>query len=128
MDRLKSAICLPLSALWVLAVGHCLSDPAGAQANRCSRTWIWSADHGGRGPLKDARSFERSAQLLNRRLGTQTGWGGVPISIALSVGGFGELEQASTRLVRPTELLALANSWQFYWRTALEPRAPSSVS
>ena len=37
-------------------------------------------------------------------------------------------EQSSLSLVLPNISLELAQSWQFLWRTALEPRAPSFLS
>ena len=46
----------------------------------------------------------------------------------IKVAMLGELEHASAPLTVSTDALGLAKCWQFYWRTASEPRAPSSVS
>jgi hypothetical protein len=128
MELVRTVICSLLPALWVLAAGHCLADPVSGCADGCGRTLVSATEDSGHTPLTDARSFEQSARLLNRRAGMQTGWGGLLVPVAVSAPGFGELEQASAPLTISTEALGLAKCWQFYWRTACEPRAPSSVS
>jgi hypothetical protein len=128
MDRVRIVISSLLPALWVLAAAHCLADPVNGCSDGCCRT-AFSASQGSRhAPLKDVRSFEQSARLLNRRLGMQIGWGGLPAPAAVSACGFGELEYPSAPLTVSTEALGLSKCWQFCWRTAAEPRAPSSVS
>ncbi len=128
MGSVRTVICSLLPALWLLAAGHCLADSASGCSDGCCRTAVSAADHGGLAPLKDVRSFEQSARLLNRRAGMQTGWGGPLAPAAVAAPGLGELEQSSARLTVSTEAFGLAKCWQFYWRTASEPRAPSSVS
>jgi hypothetical protein len=128
MDLVRIVICSLLPALWVLAAGHCLADPVSGCADGCGRTLVSATEDSGHAPLTDARSFEQSARLLNRRLGMQTGWGGLLMPAAVSTSMLGELEHASAPLTVSTDALGLAKCWQFYWRTASEPRAPSSVS
>jgi len=128
MDLVRIVICSLLPALWVLAAGHCLADPVSGCPDGCGRTSVSATEGSDHAPLKDVRSFEQSARLLNRRAGMQTGWGGLLVPVAVSAPGFGELEQASAPLTVSTEAFGLAKCWQFYWRTASEPRAPSSVS
>ena len=128
MDRVGKVICSLLAALWVLAAGHCLADPVSGCPDGCGRTSVSATEGSDHAPLKDVRSFEQSARLLNRRVGMQTGWGGLLVPVAVSAPGFGELEQACAPLTVSTDAPGLAKCWQFYWRTASEPRAPSSVS
>ena len=128
MDRVRTSLCSLLSALWVLAAGHCLAGPVSGCPDECGRTAISAAGHGGHAPVTDVRSFEQSARLLNRRVGPQVGWSLVPVTVAISTSGFEGLYHASAPLTISTEALGLAKCWQFYWRTASEPRAPSSVS
>ena len=128
MDRVRIVICSLLPALWVLASGHCLADSVSGCADGCGCTSVSATEDGGQAPLPDARSFEQSARLLSRRMGMQTGWGGLWVPAAVSASGLGEPEQASAPLTVSTDALGLARCWQFYWRTASEPRAPSSVS
>ena len=128
MDRVRIVICSLLPALWVLAAGHCLADPVSGCADGCGRTLVSATEDSGHAPLTDARSFEQSARLLNRRMGMQTGWGGFLMPAAVSTSLLGELEHAYAPLTVSTDALGLAKCWQFYWRTASEPRAPSSDS
>ena len=128
MDRARRVICSLLPALWVLTAGHCLADSAIGCADRCCQTSVSATEDNGHGPSKDARTSEPSVRVLSRRLGTQTGWGGLLVPVAISAPGVSELEQASAPLAVSTEALGLAKCWQFHWRTASEPRAPSSVS
>jgi hypothetical protein len=128
MELVRTVICSLLPALWVLAAGHCLADPVCGCPDGCGRTLVSAKEGSDHAPLKDVRSFEQSARLLNRRAGAQTGWGGLLMPVAISAPGFGELEQASAPLTLSTRALGLAKCWQFHWRTAAEPRAPSSVS
>ena len=128
MDLVRPVICSLLPALWVLAAGHCLADSVGGCAEGCCRTFVSATEGSDHAPLTDVRSFEQSARLLNRRMGVQIGWGGLMLPAAVSASGLGELEHAFAPLAVSTDALGLAKCWQFYWRTASEPRAPSSVS
>ncbi len=128
MDRVRIVMCSLLPALWVLAAGHCLADPMRACPDGCGRTVVCAAGHNGHAPFTDVRSFEQSARLLNRRMATQLGWGPVPLPAAIQSCGLNDLEQASAPLTVSTDAPGLARCWQFHWRTASEPRAPSSVS
>ena len=128
MDLVRTVMCSLLPALWVLAAGCCLADPVSGCADGCGRTLVSANEDSGHAPLKDVRSFEQSARLLNRRVGMQTGWGGLLMPPAVSTPMLGELEHAYAPLTVSTDALGLAKCWQFYWRTASEPRAPSSVS
>ena len=128
MELVRTVICSLLPALWVLAAGHCLADSVNGCPDGSGRTLVSAREGSDHAPLKDVRSFEQSARLLNRRAGMQTGWGGLLVPVAISAPGFGELEQASAPPTVSTDAFGLAKCWQFYWRTASEPRAPSSVS
>jgi hypothetical protein len=128
MDCVRTVLCSLLPALWVLAVGHCLADPVSGCPEGCDRTSVSATEGSSHAPLTDVRSFEQSARLLKRRMGMQTGWGGLLVPAAVSASGLGELEHISVPLTVFTDALGLARCWQFYWRAASEPRAPSSVS
>jgi hypothetical protein len=128
MDRVRTVICSLLPALWLLAAGHCLADSASGCPDGCCRTSVSATEDNGHGPSKDARSFEQSARVLSRRVGPQTGWGGLLTPVALASCGLRGVEHASAPLTVSSDAPGLAKCWQFYWRTASEPRAPSSVS
>ena len=128
MDLVRIVICSLLPALWALAAGHCLADPVSGCPDGCCRSLVSATEGSDHAPLTDVRSFEQSARLLNRRMGMQTGWGGLLMPAAVSTSMLGELEHASAPLTVSADALGLAKCWQFHWRTASEPRAPSSVS
>jgi hypothetical protein len=128
MELVRTVICSLLPALWVLAAGHCLADSVNGCPDGCDRPLVSATEGSNHAPLKDVRSFEQSARLLHRRVGMQTGWGGLLMPPAVSTSMLGELEHSYAPLTVCTDALGRAKCWQFYWRTALDPRAPSSVS
>jgi hypothetical protein len=128
MDRVRTVICSLLPALWLLAAGHCLADSVSGCTDGCCQTSVSETKGDGHQPLTDARASDQGARLLNRRLGPQTGWAGLLTPAAVPASGLGEPEDASAPVTVSSDAPGLAKCWQFYWRTACEPRAPSSVS
>lgn len=132
MDRVRLVVrlvfCSLLLGLLVLAAGCCLADPVSIYPDGCRRASASATEHCCHAPLMDVRSSEQSARLLNRRIGMQPGWGVVPAPVAISRSGLDDSEHAPGPPKIATEALGLAKCWQFYCRTASEPRAPSSVS
>jgi hypothetical protein len=71
-------------------------------------------------------SFEQAAQRWGRRVNIQPGTDGFsPAALAQTQP---QPDQGIPSSVLPSVRLELAKCWQFLWRTALEPRAPSLVS
>jgi len=66
--------------------------------------------------------------LQCRRIGTQSGPSGFPVTVPGSERQLFTLRQVCLSAVSSETALGLAQRWQFDLRTALEPRAPSSVS
>jgi hypothetical protein len=128
MDLVRTEICSLFPALWLLAGGHCLSDSAIGCPDGCCQTSVSATKDHGHAPLTDARASEQWARLMNRRVGPQTGWAGLLLPAVIPASGLGEPEDASAPLTVSSDAPGLAKCWQFYWRTACEPRAPSSVS
>jgi hypothetical protein len=123
MDRLRVMLAWLLPTLCV-AAEECVLEPVSSN----SRSALSASRQGEHPRLPDARSFEQSARLVGRRIGSQTGPSGAPAPLRSS-----ELAPAAPGRVylcaySLAESLCLAQGWQFLWRTALEPRAPSSVS
>jgi hypothetical protein len=113
-----------LPVLLLVASGHQIIVPAtgGTGARPCILAAAGSSDH--HHPLE----LRRGEQMARRRAGTPFGPGGFPTaipSLASRTIELGRLEFSSIDTDGP---LGLAKCWQFHWRTALEPRAPSSVS
>ena len=108
MELVRTVICSLLPALWVLAAGHCLADSVSGCPDGCGRSLVSARDGSDHAPLKDVRSFEQSARVLNRRAGIQTGWGGLLVPVTVSAPGFGEREQAPAPPTVSTYALGLA--------------------
>jgi hypothetical protein len=99
-------------------------------ARPCHRLFAsLSADgHDEHGRPSDGNLFDQAVQRSSRRLNVNSGAGGfappaclVSSQIVVPAHNYGYLTIAPANL-------ELVQSWQFYWRTALEPRAPSLVS
>jgi hypothetical protein len=111
-----------------LAAGQCVIEPAGGYPAEVLYSSLSASSQGERQRMPVARSFEQLARLLNRRFGTQSGPDGFSVAAPgpdLPLAPFG---RACLSASSSDESLALAQCWQFRWRTALDPRAPSSVS
>ena len=128
MDRVRTVICSLLPVLWVLATGDCLADSVRGCPDGCCQTSVSATKDHGHAPLTDARASEHWARLLNRRVGSQTGWAGLLMPAVAPGSGLGEVEPTFAPVTVSSDALGLAKCWQFHWRTACEPRAPSSVS
>src|SRR5439155_15891736 len=111
-----------LPTLWLVTSGQCLLDPVGPCA------WISASESGKGSHSKHARSFLSAARPINLRIGTQSGPDKAPSLETISCGRIFELAHLAISSPGSEGTLALARRWQFDCRTALEPRAPSSVS
>jgi hypothetical protein len=128
MGHLRTVICALLAGLWLLAAGHCSADPLSWRGHECCHASASLKADTSHGPLNDARSFDESARFLNRRPGTQAGWGGLLTQAVFPAFGLDGLELPSSLPTFSQGVYSLANYWQFHCRTALHPRAPCSVS
>jgi hypothetical protein len=127
MDRLRYMVGPLLPALWLLANGYCFADSPSDGVGDRGVDSILATRQGNRVPIQGSCSFDQSARCWSRRL-WHSGPNGLPPFLAGS-----DLVLPGLLLVDLPPALSdgpfgLAKSWQFYWRTALEPRAPSSVS
>ena len=120
--RLVLASLLPV--LLLAASGQCLLVSASLDAGGGAPALVAGFAHASHA-LPELGRCEQSAR---RRVGTHFGLGGflTPVtSLASRMLDAGRFERSS---FDPDGPLGLAQGWQFHWRTALEPRAPSSVS
>ena len=127
MARVRVMLTLLLPTL-CLAEGQCVLGPVGGYTAVFVCASFSATRQGEHRRMPDARSFEQVARLLNRRVGTQSGPGGFPVPMADPEVQLAALGPVCLSAFSSAESLALAQCWQFRWRTALEPRAPSSVS
>lgn len=127
MSRVRVILVVVMPALFVLVSADCIGDSTtgcGCDNLRC----LFSADGGGKhkSPSADG-SFASTVQRWSRRVNVQPGTDEFGTPVALAQPRI-QAEQAISSFVPPLTSLELIQSWQFLWRTALEPRAPSSVS
>jgi hypothetical protein len=128
MVRVKVMLAWLLPTLGLAASEYYVLVPVSGSPVGCACALFSASKQGKRTPLPDVRSFAQSARLQNRRMGTQSG----PSGLSAPVLGL-ELPLVAPGRVRLSGFsseaaLGLAKRWQFDLRTALEPRAPSSVS
>lgn len=128
MEQVRLVVSSLLPALWLVAAGHCLADPVSEHAARCHDTSVSAGKPAGSAPFTDACSLEQSARLSSRRVGTQAGGVGFLTPALVATPEVRDREPVSVSSTVSADALGLAQCWQFYWRTALEPRAPSSDS
>lgn len=122
MRRLKPIFVVCWTALWLVGALHCPLEALGVFTD--DHCCVASADKAGC-PGKSGCSYEESARWLSVRVEDVVP---APDSIAppdLSL----SVEPCSILTFEPARLddqpSVLPQSWQFRWRTALTPRAPS---
>ena len=126
MERVRIIIGSVLPALWLLTAGQGLANAVDESASEGCVACLLSAPQGKRLPSQ-CSCFQNFGRCANRRIGIYPGPDGSPPFIAADpalntcVGA----ERARSHLEAS---FGLAQSWQFLWRTASEPRAPSSLS
>jgi hypothetical protein len=123
-SRARFMLASLLPVLFLVASGQQFIAPAagGTGASSCILAAAGSDDH--HKPL-DLRRCEQSARP---RVGTHFGPGGFPMAVSSLESRTIEVGRLELSSSDPDGPLGLAKCWQFHWRTALEPRAPSSVS
>jgi hypothetical protein len=124
MSRVKVILVAVLPAMFLLVSVDSFGDCSGCGDFRC----LLSAEGGGKhNPPSADTSFDQVVQRCGRRINVQPGADGFsPADLAQT--HTTELDQEIPSSTFPIVSLELAKSWQFLWRTALEPRAPSLVS
>lgn len=127
MSRVKVILVVVMPALFLLVSADFSGDST--TACRCdSLRCLFSAQESGKhkSPSADnslASSVQRSSRRVNVQLGT--GEFGAPVALAQTPI---RPEQTISSFVPSLASLEPIHAWQFLWRTALEPRAPSLAS
>ena len=129
MQRIKAAVALMLALLWLPAVSCCLMDTSGLVSKQdcCSQEHAPSVPGPGNcdqpcGALASASYLPQQSQLLVI----------APVGVPLFDCAFSPTEiprpAGVGRALPATAPPELAGHWQFSFRTALSPRAPSFAS
>ncbi len=130
MRRFRFMLVALLSVLGLTAADFSYSDAASQLATNVCPALVSSGsdEQGKHSPEKDFSSNDRIARGLNRRAGVQPGSERLASSVADSGLQFVQPERPRFIFNGTERSLELARCWQFHWRTACEPRAPSTVS
>jgi hypothetical protein len=126
--RMKAIFVSCWTALWLVGAMHCPLEALGILANDfCCWAAPAALDDPG-GPAKSGCSYAESARRLVSRAGETTP---APTHIA-EFGIPPSMRPPTITVIEPTRLgdeaSFLPQSWQFHWRTALAPRAPSLLA
>jgi hypothetical protein len=128
VNRSKAILALLLPVLWLSAPANGLLDAVNGCASNRLTSSVSAGGNAKRNPTNPICSFVRAARRWSRRLNDQSGPVGAPAPLAISQLQHPPPEHIEAFSVGSRSSFGLANCWQFRWRTALEPRAPSSVS
>jgi hypothetical protein len=128
MERLKVVIAVLFPALWILGAGpHRIEQTEMGYASGSSvirYTCEWGKQ---KSPFAQF-SFEFSARLTKRRVTSHRGLASTALSHASLDASVRELMAIGVACPGTETPIDLAKSWQFRFRTAQEPRSPSSLS
>lgn len=127
MSRVKVILVAVMPALFMLVA----ADSFGDATNSCrGNTFCCLSSAEGSGKHKSPpadNSFDSTVQRWSRRVNVQTGTDGFGTPVVLAQTAI-RPEQAISSFVPLPGSLERLQSWQFLWRTALDPRAPSLAS
>jgi len=129
MRGIKNMFASLLPLLWLATASYGSANTTGnGPVIRCRPSALVAGfEYGQRGLAKDAYPLAKSGRSLNRRAGTHPGSDRAS-TLATSDRRFFGLRQIWVLSDGNEAQSDLAQNWQFYWRTAPEPRAPSAVS
>jgi hypothetical protein len=128
VNRARVIVVSLFPAFWLVASANGLIGPASACASNKPGSAVSRCGQGKHDTANSGGLLGQSARRWSRRLNVQSGPDGLPTPVALSQLHPPHLEHIDAFSVGSRSSFGLAQCWQFRWRTALEPRAPSSVS
>lgn len=128
MSRARAILVSLIPALLLLASLDCFSSPLLAAASNDAACLLAVDGHGPVYQVSADNSFHQAARRWSRRLQIQSGPDGfaAPATFAIWEVGLADPNAALASLAHTH--LELIQAWQFHWRTAAEPRAPSLAS
>jgi hypothetical protein len=116
-----------LPMLWLAASLVRVTDPINASPTRHSSCIVSAASHCQHDASASWSWFDQAARRSNRRVNVQSGLDGPSPLADLPRSEVSNLDRFFAFAVCIQLPPELAHCWQFYCRTALEPRAPSSL-
>jgi hypothetical protein len=128
MSRARAILVSLIPALLLLASADCFSTPLSPCGGDALCSLRSAGDHAQHNQPPADNSFAQVVQRWSRRLNAPPGCAGFAAPPALTVSPSVLPGLIVARIALPLPNLELAQCWQFHWRAALEPRAPSLVS
>jgi len=130
MRRLRILLAALLPVFWLAVSSHGSSSGPGkgAVAHYLRPAAVLHAAQGQEPATRGVAASRGLTRHFTRRVATSSGASLMPLLLTVhnsELSGLGELQVRFDNTQAPTEL---APGWQFRWRTALMPRAPSLVS
>jgi hypothetical protein len=128
MDRVKVTLVALLPALWLMASGQSFLNPCAHCASATSRDSASAFESRHSCPSGAAGSVDLSARRANPRIGAQSAKSNFPPFEPINGSQAFDRTFPANSSSQREGLIALAVRWQFDFRAASEPRAPSLVS
>ncbi len=126
--RLRDIIAALLPSLWLVVMMNCSCETAGIVAADCSNNAAGVSEQGDGGSRHECCFIKQTARQASRRASERFGADSVSAKVAPPGDSVSEQTVAYTSCAVAEMPLCLAKSWQFDWRAAPEPRAPSFLS
>ncbi len=127
MSRVKVILVAVMPALFLLVYADCFGDSrTGCGCDNLRGLFSADGSDKHKSPSAD-NSFASTVQRSSRRVNVQPGTDGFGAPVALGQTPIRPKQTIPSFVPLPASPEQI-QSWQFFWRTALEPRAPSSVS
>lgn len=128
MDRVKITLVSLLPALWLMSSGQYFLDPCGNCATARTHDSTFAFESGQHCPSNAKSSIDLSARRANSRVGSHSAKTIFPLVEPVVGSQVHDRRFLATFSSSSESPRALATRWQFDYRAAPEPRAPSSVS
>jgi hypothetical protein len=117
-----------LPFLWLAATACGSAGVFSGGSSCCPPSISAAAGRGQHDPARDSDPSKQALRNLNRRAGMSCESDGKPVPVIASAAGHPALKHVPIRFSVVEAPADLVRCWQFYLRTAPEPRAPSAVS
>ena len=128
MSRMKVIVVVMMPVLLLLVSADFYGDPS-THCRCVNLRRLLSAGGSNKHSSSSADNlFDQAVHRASRRSNLEPRTDGFASTVTPTQTQLPQPEQSSLSLVLPNVSFELAQSWQFLWRTALEPRAPSFVS
>ncbi len=123
---LKTASAILVALLSALLLGSWVIHANNPLQDQHQGHFLLAGTQNGQDAATPENSFDQAARRWSRRAAIQPGF-----DLFISPAAIGRYQFPLLAELGPVDvpgLLGLSQGWQFHWRTALDPRAPSPVS